>query len=262
MEQTGGGGIAFALKNATLEGKLTIGTLLIFSLISWTVIINKFLQLRKAKKQTEKFLSVYSAGNAPLDAFNQGTLFSGSPLYEVYAATCEELKRQMKKYGGKIPFHGMNAVRIAMERGMGEANISLEAGLIVLSSAISGGPFIGLLGTVWGVMDTFSNIARMQQASLTAMAPGVSAALIATVVGLMVAIPSLFCYNYLVTKIREVTVEIDNFGAHLDNVLSTDYLRGDNPGDPPPSLENHLEKEETDQQQAYPLTGTPHPGAV
>lgn len=259
--EAGGGGIGFALKNATLEGKITIGTLLIFSLVSWTVIINKFWQLRKAKKQTEKFLTAYSEGKGPLEVYDQNRQFDGSPLYDVYATTCEELKRQMKKYGGKVPFHGMSAVRIAMERGMGEANISLESGLIVLSSAISGGPFIGLLGTVWGVMDTFSNIARLQQASLTAMAPGVSAALIATVVGLMVAIPSLFCYNYLITKIREVTVEIDNFGAHIDNVLSTEYLRGDEPGDPPLQLPRPPMKEESKPRE-YPLPGTPHPDAV
>lgn len=225
MEPTSGG-IAFALNHATLEGKITIIVLLVFSLISWTVIINKFRQLGKARRRTRLFLAAYSKGTTPLDIFHRGTVkeFSGAPMYDVYLAGTEELKTQMKKYGKKIPLHGISAVRIALERGLGEAAMSLESGMIILATAISGGPFVGLLGTVWGVMDTFSGIARVQQASLTAMAPGVAAALIATVAGLLVAIPSLFCYNYLVTRIRGLTMELDNFAAHLETVFSTEYL--------------------------------------
>jgi biopolymer transport protein ExbB/TolQ len=254
------GGIAFAFQHATLEGKITLVVLVILSLISWTVIVGKFRQLSKAKKQTQRFLTAYSQGTSPLDAFERNLTFLGSPLYEVYLAGCEELKKQMVKYGKKIPFHGMSAVRISMERGMGEAAVGLEAGMIILATAISGGPFVGLLGTVWGVMDTFSGIARVQQASLTAMAPGVAAALIATVAGLMVAIPSLFCYNYLVTRARSVTLEMDNFAAHLDTVFATEYLREKKAGDPTDSVEDHAP--EAGQEQAYPLTGSPRPGVV
>jgi biopolymer transport protein ExbB/TolQ len=132
--------------------------------------------------------------------------------------------------------------------------------MIVLATAISGGPFVGLLGTVWGVMDTFSGIARAQQASLTAMAPGVAAALIATVAGLMVAIPSLFCYNFLVTKTRGITMEMDNFAAHLDTVFATEYLRAKESSDPVDGIEQHMP--EAGQREAYPLTGSPHPGVA
>jgi biopolymer transport protein ExbB/TolQ len=259
MEPTAGG-IAFALKHATLEGKITITVLLIFSLISWTVIISKFRQLARAKARTQRFLAAYSEGTTPLDVFTRNQSFPGSPLYDVYMGACEELKKQMIKYGPKIPFHGMSAVRIAMERSMGEAAMSLESGMIVLATAISGGPFVGLLGTVWGVMDTFSGIARVQQASLTAMAPGVAAALIATVAGLMVAIPSLFCYNFLVTKTRGITMEMDNFAAHLDTVFATEYLRAKESSDPVDGIEQHMP--EAGQREAYPLTGSPHPGVA
>jgi len=150
-------------------------------------------------------------------------------MYELYYGGCEELKVQQEKYGtDKIPHHGMSAVRIALERVLGEAAVGLESGMIVLATAISGGPFIGLLGTVWGVMDTFSGIGRAQQATLTTMAPGVASALIATVAGLMVAIPSLFCYNFLVTKTKTLTIELDNFAAHLETVFMTDYLKDKN----------------------------------
>jgi biopolymer transport protein ExbB/TolQ len=166
----------------------------------------------------------------------------------------------MAKYGKKISRHGMNAVRIAIERGMGESTVNLESGMIILATAISGGPFVGLLGTVWGVMDTFSGIARSQQASLTAMAPGVAAALINTVVGLSVAIPSLFCYNYLITKIREVTIEMENFAAHLDNVFAAEYVKeGGANGSSNPDAEPG-EGSELGLRASYPMTESAQPG--
>ncbi len=222
------GGVAFALSHATLEGKITISVLLVFSLVSWTVIVNKFRQLSKAKQRNAQFLDLYSRAKSPLVIFNKGKAdqLQGSPMYDLYYGGCEELKTQQEKYGTeKVPNHGINAVRIALERVLGESAVGLESGMIVLATAISGGPFIGLLGTVWGVMDTFSGIGRAQQATLTTMAPGVASALIATVAGLMVAIPSLFCYNFLVTRIKAQTMELDNFAAHVEAVFMAEYLR-------------------------------------
>ncbi|HUK56186.1 MAG TPA: MotA/TolQ/ExbB proton channel family protein [Nitrospiria bacterium] len=256
------GGLAFSLKHSTLEGQIIMIALLIFSLVSWTVIINKFRQLRKTRRRNAQFLSLYSAGNSALEISTQEKSLEGSSLFDVYREACDELKRQLNKYGNKIPLHGMSAVRIAIERGMGETTVNLESGMIILATAISGGPFVGLLGTVWGVMDTFAGIARSQQASLTAMAPGVSAALINTVVGLSIAIPSLFCYNYLVTKIREITIEMDNFAAHLDNVLATEYLSHKITDAPLSTGTMPGVDSQTGQQGAYPLTGTAHPGTV
>ncbi|MCP9473115.1 MAG: MotA/TolQ/ExbB proton channel family protein [Nitrospira sp.] len=225
------GGVAFALSHATLEGKITISVLLVFSLVSWTIIVNKFRQLGKAKRRNGAFLEAYSKSQASLSLFGKGPIkeLQGSPMYDLYYGGCEELKAQQEKYGTeRVPRHGMNAVRIALERVLGESAVNLESGMIVLATAISGGPFIGLLGTVWGVMDTFSGIGRAQQATLTTMAPGVASALIATVAGLMVAIPSLFCYNYLVTKTKTLTMELDNFAAHLETVFMAEYLQEKN----------------------------------
>jgi biopolymer transport protein ExbB/TolQ len=257
------GGLIFSIQNSTFEGRITLVVLVVFSLISWTVIISKFRQLRKARKQTARFLTAYSAGDSPLDVFEKEVRFEGSPLYHVYVASCDEIQKQSSKHRGKIPSHGMNAIRISMERGMGEAVVALEKGMIILGTAISGGPFIGLLGTVWGVMDTFSGVARVQQASMTAMAPGVAAALINTVVGLLVAIPALFAYNFLVTKLRGITIEMDNFSAHLENVFSTEYQQSRNGGDKVPFSEGIGDEErETDQRETYPLTGSARPGTV
>jgi biopolymer transport protein ExbB/TolQ len=94
----------------------------------------------------------------------------------------------------------------------------------VLSTAVAGGPFIGLLGTVWGVMETFSGIAKAGAATLSAMAPGVAGALIATVVGLFVAIPAMFAYNFMVTTIRMITQELDGFASEYATAIEHRYV--------------------------------------
>ena len=96
--------------------------------------------------------------------------------------------------------------------------------MIILTTAVAGGPFIGLLGTVWGVMETFSGIAKAASASLTAMAPGVAGALIATVVGLFVAIPAMFAYNLMITSIRQLTQELDNFNSEITTSIEHQYV--------------------------------------
>ena len=96
--------------------------------------------------------------------------------------------------------------------------------MIILSTAVAGEPFIGLLGTVWGVMETFSGIAMVQAASLTAMAPGVAGALIATVVGLFVAIPAMVAYNYMITLVRAITQELDNFTSEFATAVEHQYV--------------------------------------
>jgi biopolymer transport protein ExbB/TolQ len=123
----------------------------------------------------------------------------------------------------------MRVVAVAMERAVGESALKLESQMIILATAVSGAPFIGLLGTVWGVMETFADVAKAGSASLAAMAPGVSAALITTVTGLLVAIPAMFGYNYLVTSVRGMIVELDNYAAELISAFEHQYVahRGD-----------------------------------
>ena len=102
--------------------------------------------------------------------------------------------------------------------------LRLESGLIFLAIAVSGAPFLGLLGTVWGVMSTFAHVGAAAKADLTTMAPGVSAALLTTVAGLLVAIPSMFGYNWLMHNLRALTVELDNFSQELVSKIETEYL--------------------------------------
>ena len=119
----------------------------------------------------------------------------------------------------------MEHVKRVLERTVAQESLKLESGLILLAIAVSGAPFLGLLGTVWGVMDTFAGVARSTSANMQAMAPGVSAALVTTVAGLLVAIPSMFGYNWLVHNLRVQTVGLDNFAQELVSRMEVEYLK-------------------------------------
>jgi len=228
------GALQFAFEKATLEGKITIGTLIVVSLFSWTVIFTKAWQLWRARRETRKFLEAYSATRDPLDIQRKGVEFDGAPAFNLYQRGADELdyhlKNNPKNSKGQIRIStgAFEAVKVSLEEAAAAEAINLEKGMIVLSTAVAGGPFIGLLGTVWGVMETFSGIARANSASLTAMAPGVAGALIATVVGLFVAIPAMFAYNFMVTMIRSLTQELDGFASRYAIQIDHAYVENRN----------------------------------
>jgi biopolymer transport protein ExbB/TolQ len=240
----------FAFKQATPEGKMTIGALVLVSFFSWTVIISKARQLYLAKKTGKKFFAAYRETRDPMELARRGDEFDGAPAYELYYTGAQELEYQLKnnpvqvvrvrplgtdrgsgmtdllarQITTKISPSSFDSVRVALERAASGQAMALEKGMIVLSTAVAGGPFIGLLGTVWGVMETFSGIAKAASASITAMAPGVAGALIATVTGLFVAIPAMFAYNFMVTSIRAITQELDGFASEYATALEHKYV--------------------------------------
>ncbi len=222
------GGLLFAFQETTLAGLAIIATLFIASIFSWSVMITKFRMIRFARKQTERFFAIFRKNRQPLHIYETGLTFEGSPAYAVYLAGCEELTFQMLgstevddtfaarvEVADRISPAQMRAVTVAMERAVGESGLRMESQMIILATAVSGSPFLGLLGTVWGVMDAFSGVAMAGTPNLAAMAPGVSGALLTTVVGLLVAIPAMFGYNFLVTSLRALIVQTDNFAAEL-----------------------------------------------
>jgi biopolymer transport protein TolQ len=220
----------YAIQNATTEGKATVIALLILSLFSWTIIITKFRQLVIARKATKKFLAAYSSTRDPLDIQRKGEEFDGAPAYQLYIRGADELAYQLKnnpvtvKGERRISTASFEAVKVALEEAASGEAMALEKGMIVLSTAVAGGPFIGLLGTVWGVMSTFAGIAESRAATLTAMAPGVAAALVATVTGLLVAIPAMFAYNFMVTTIRAITQELDGYATRYATQIVHGYV--------------------------------------
>jgi biopolymer transport protein ExbB/TolQ len=220
----------YAIENATTEGKATVIVLLILSLFSWTIILTKFRQLLIARKAARRFFDAYSATRDPLDIKRRGEEFDGAPAYALYERGADELAYQLEKNPvtvkgeRRISTSSFEAVKVVLEEAAAAQAMSLEKGMIVLSTAVAGGPFIGLLGTVWGVMSTFAGIAASNSASLTAMAPGVAAALVATVTGLLVAIPAMFAYNFMVTTIRTITQELDGFASRYANQIEHTYV--------------------------------------
>jgi biopolymer transport protein ExbB/TolQ len=212
------------------EAKVIIFILVVFSIMAWTVIGSKVVQMRRARNLNELFSSEFRAQDLVMAIYDRRIHVEGCPLFTVYQAGCAELDARLKTVEGRarktsVSLKAMEHVKRTLERTVAEESLKLESGLILLSIAVSGAPFLGLLGTVWGVMSTFSGVAIAGSASLTAMAPGVAAALVTTVAGLLVAIPSMFGYNLLVHHLRVLTVALDNFAQELVSKMEIEYLR-------------------------------------
>ena len=230
-------GLVYAFVESTVEGKAALLVLFLGSIFSWSVMVTKIRFLTFARRQSERFSALFHQDRTPLRIYEQELFFDGSPLFEIYHAGCAELCFQLlgstevdETYRArledaeKITPAQMRSVQSAMERAIGEAGLKLESQMIILSTAVSGAPFLGLLGTVWGVMDAFGGIAQAGNANLAAMAPGVAGALITTVVALLVAIPAMFGYNFLVTSVRSMIVQAENFAGELSSEIEHRYV--------------------------------------
>jgi len=215
---------------ATPEGKAIIVVLVIFSIFAWSIMAAKAVQMRRAKKLNLFFEAEFRTQKHVLDTYDRKLQVPDCPLFMVYQEGCRELDARLRAAGSTVrkrfvSLKGMEHVKRTLERTVAQQSLKLESGLILLAIAVSGAPFLGLLGTVWGVMSTFSYVAMKGSADLKTMAPGVSAALITTVAGLLVAIPSMFGYNWLVHNLRVRTVELDNFAQELTSNMETEYLQ-------------------------------------
>lgn len=224
-----GAGIGYVIKNAPVEGLVILVLLLLFSIFAWSVLFAKVMQMRRAKQLNGFFESEYRNQTKVLGIFDRRVLAEGCPLFAVYNEGAISLDARLKKGGETraeaVSLKGMEHVKRSIENSVAREALKLESGLILLAIAVSGAPFMGLLGTVWGVMITFADVAAKGSADLATMAPGVSAALVTTVAGLLVALPSMFGYNWLVHNLRVQTVELDNFAQELVSKMETEYLK-------------------------------------
>lgn len=222
-------GLLYAWRTASIEGKLIIILLFVFSIAAWWVMASKALQMRRARNLNDLFLSEFRAQEAVMDIHTRRIQVEGCPLFTVYQEGCMDLDLRLRGADGDQKRHvslkSMEHVKRSIEGAVARESLGLESGLITLAIAVSGAPFLGLLGTVWGVMNTFAAIAQTQRATLATMAPGVSAALATTVAGLLVAIPSMFAYNWLVHNLRVHTVELDNYAQEFASKLESEYLQ-------------------------------------
>ena len=221
--------LIYIWNNATPEGKAIIILLVGFSLLAWSVMGAKAIEMRRAARMNQYFNEEFARQKNVLAIYERNVEVEGCPNYTVYKAGSSELQARLQnsKKPGEVSLKAMEHIKRALERTVAQEALKLESGLIFLAIAVSGAPFLGLLGTVWGVMSAFSYVAMKGNADLATMAPGVSAALITTVAGLLVAIPSMFGYNWLVHHLRVLTVELDNFAQDLVSKMVTEFLKDD-----------------------------------
>jgi biopolymer transport protein ExbB len=234
------GYFAVILKSVTLDGWVVIGILLIMAALSWVVMMDRISYLGRQAKANTRFmksfreadddLSFLDRGDAGQIATLGGRLNNGdteiarsSSLYRIYIIGATEIRRRFGKPGKSLTgtsfpvlsATSIAAIRASLDGGVVKEMQGLNRLMVVLTIAISGGPFLGLLGTVVGVMITFAAIAASGDVNVNAIAPGIAAALVATVAGLGVAIPALFGYNYLISRIKDLTNDIQIFVDEL-----------------------------------------------
>jgi biopolymer transport protein ExbB/TolQ len=221
--------LSFIWNKSTAEAKIIILLLVVFSIFSWSIMVAKAVQMRRAKKLNRLFDAEFRKQQGVLEIYDRRVNVDDCPLFVVYQEGCKEVDTRLKlPEGGRrqlLSIKSMEHIKRTLEGAVASQSLRLESGLIMLALAVSGAPFLGLLGTVWGVMSAFSYVAMAGRADLATMAPGVAAALITTVAGLLVAIPSMFGYNWLVHNLRVLTVELDNFAQELVSKLETEYLK-------------------------------------
>ena len=205
--------IKILIDSLTPDAKAVIGILAVMFAISTWVMIKKAMLVSVTDKDNKKFLARFQKTNAAdLLTLDKNASYPNSTLFKLYQAGLREIKKREHE-GQKLSLSGasMDAIKAAIDADLVRETQKQNAGMVLLTIAISGGPFLGLLGTVVGVMITFAAIAAAGDVNVNAIAPGIAAALLATVAGLAVAIPALFGYNYLASRIKNITIAMQIF---------------------------------------------------
>ncbi|MDC8784046.1 DUF2341 domain-containing protein [Roseateles koreensis] len=207
------GHMAILVKNLTTDAWVVIIILAIMFVIAVWVTVSKALLVSRADRGNRSFLKRFRDAEGDLLKLGDDKGHGASPLFRLYKAGVHELsKRKIGHEGGPaLSASAMNAVKASVDADFVRENAHLNSNMVLLTIAISGGPFLGLLGTVVGVMITFAAIAQAGDVNVNAIAPGIASALLATVAGLTVAIPALFAYNYLAAKIKNVASDMQIF---------------------------------------------------
>jgi len=212
--------------------------LLVFSIVSWAIIFMKYRSLKKVNKENETFMEAYMRSSKLSDIFPEAKKYKDSTVAEVFRAGYAELVKITKIIRGTaavsqadeavalpLEMKGIDNVERAMNRACSSELTKLESALGFLATTGSASPFIGLFGTVWGIMDTFKGIGARGSATLAVVAPGISEALIATAAGLAAAIPAVVFYNYYLNRVKIMSLEMDNFASELLNIIERYYVK-------------------------------------
>lgn len=236
------GNVLFSFRESILPAKIIVLILFVGSIYAWTIMITKYLELKRARDSSIRFMMSYRRQRHPIGLFLKRQKFEESPLYRIYETGCLALGGQLETGGVntddlfvgemsesnvELNHQQLESIRNITDRNVSDESLLLERQMGILATAVSASPFLGLLGTVWGVMDSFSGMAVAGAATLSAVAPGIAGALLTTVVGLLVALPSAIGYNLLTQRIREIQVQMDNFAQEYTAALQTAFMRTD-----------------------------------
>ncbi len=217
-------GLLYAFENSDGLGKFIVVALLVFSCIAWTIMLEKGIVLRRAKRLSEDFMRQFNdngAAGVTSPLLLRTAASNDGPIAQVYNAGVEKLLEfyDTGAPGGvintgkpvKLTEEQYNAIEALLESEVSHQTFDLENKISLLALAVSLSPFLGLFGTVWGVMLAFCGIAAAGKADFNALAPGVSGALLTTVAGLLVAMPSMVGYNLILGLIKNTVTQLDNF---------------------------------------------------
>lgn len=211
--------------------QLVLVLLIGFSLVSWAIIFMKRIEIRRAERQSDRFIEIFwDAKN--LSAINTASLdLKASPVAQVFRSGYQELVRftRAKRHEGgedlSTELGGVANVERAMKRATSQETTKLERSLTFLATTASAAPFVGLFGTVWGIMNAFRGLSVTSSSSIQAVAPGISEALVATAIGLAAAIPAVIAFNHFAGCVRVLAAEMDNFAAEFLNIAERHFLK-------------------------------------
>jgi len=214
--------------------QLVLYLLILFSVFSWGIIFYKLRQVRVARRQSARFLELFWETKNLTTIHTTSQELKQSPVAQVFRAGYQELvrmtrtKRQNPGSEGGLDtteLVGVANVERAMKRAANQEITRLERALTFLATTASAAPFIGLFGTVWGIMNAFRGLSVTHSSSIQAVAPGIAEALIATATGLVAAIPAVMAYNYFARQIRVLSAEMENFSSEFLNIAERHFLK-------------------------------------
>jgi len=194
--------------------------LVLFSLFSWTIVFSKGSVFSRARRDNRSFLRAFRKANSLQAVALASEQFANAPLVAVFDFGYEEVERQIKQRGGLV---NKPAIERSLQLGISEEVTKLEMNMNWLATVATVSPFIGLFGTVWGIIDAFQGLGNAGSASLRAVAPGISEALITTAVGLAAAIPAAIFYNLYGTRIKEIGTRLEDFAIEFQNLAERDF---------------------------------------
>ncbi|HEK85053.1 MAG: protein TolQ [Candidatus Saccharicenans sp.] len=214
------------ISQATIVVKFILLILIIFSIFSWAIIIYKRRILKSAEKASRSFLEIFRKSKSLNEVNEAARKYRASPLASLFQAGFRELVHLTKSNpqpAGSINAEKLEAINRSLLRASNAEINRLEKMMSFLATCGSVTPFIGLFGTVWGIMDSFHKIGVVRSASLVTVAPGIAEALIATAIGLFAAIPAVIAYNYFLGRIKELISTMDDFSLEFLNIIERVY---------------------------------------